>query len=73
MDSKQSLLESKTLTISRLLEISAENTPDPTPHLYDDTFYVAAGFLGVAAVSNMMLRPPDIDKLLEEEERKRKK
>jgi len=47
------------------MEIAAEGTNDPTPHLYDQTFMMAAGFLGVAAVSNQLLKPPNVKKLLE--------
>jgi MFS family permease len=64
MDQKASLIESKTITISRLLEISPQGVSDPTPHLYDTTFFVAAGFIGVAAVCNQMLKAPDIDELM---------
>jgi hypothetical protein len=56
----------QTITISRLLEIAPEGVPDPTPHLYDTTFYVAAGFVGVAAVCNQLLKPPRIEDLLEQ-------
>ncbi|GMH92884.1 hypothetical protein TrVE_jg10841 [Triparma verrucosa] len=64
-DNRESLIESKTLTINKLMEIAAEGTNDPTPHLYDQTFMMAAGFLGVAAVSNQLLKPPNVKKLLE--------
>ncbi|GMH48063.1 hypothetical protein TL16_g00206 [Triparma laevis f. inornata] len=64
LEHKDSLIESKTLTINKLMQISAEGVPDPTPHLYDQTFYMAAGFLGVAAISNQLLKPPNVKKLL---------
>ena len=64
VENAQALVDSKTVTINRLLEISAEGVHDPTPHLYDTTFYVAAGFIGFAAICNQLLVPPDLKELL---------
>ena len=69
LDQAPALIESKTITINRLLEICGEGVLDPTPHLYDNTFYVAAGFMGVAAVCNQLLKPPDINELLKSVEK----
>jgi len=49
------LLSSKTVTISRLLEIAPLGTTDPTPFLYDSTFYTMGGILATAAVSNALI------------------
>lgn len=62
--SAQPLIESKTITIARLMEIAPPNTLDPTPFLYDDTCLIAASLLGAAAISNLLLRPPDVAKIL---------
>lgn len=63
-DNMDSLIESKTLTISRLLEVSDPSTIDPTPTLYDDVFYAGAGFIAAAAVCNQLLKPPNVQELL---------
>ena len=39
----QSLIDAKTLTIARLMDIMPPGTVDPTPTLYDETFMVMAG------------------------------
>ena len=67
----EALLQSKTLTISRLMEIVPPGVPDPTPHLYDTTFFVAAGLLGIAAVCNRLLVPPNVIAILKDSETKK--
>ena len=32
---------------------------DPSPFLYNDALYAAAGLISLAAVSNLMMRPVD--------------
>ena len=58
------LVEAKTLTIEKLLELAPEGTVDPTPFLYDTTCYVAAGLMGIAALSNLAIRPLNLSKEL---------
>lgn len=55
----EALVEAKTVTITRLMEIAPPGTVDPTPFLYNTTMYAMAGFLGVAAVANSMVKPVD--------------
>ncbi len=51
------LIEARTVTISKLMEICPAGTIDPTPSLYNTTMYAMAGLLGVAFVNNMLMRP----------------
>ena len=53
------LVQQKTVTISRLLEICPTGTLDPTPFVFDNTLYVMMGFQGIALLSNFALRPVD--------------
>ena len=53
------LADSNVVTISRLLEICPAGTIDPTPFLYDTTFYSMCGILSVAAVSNALITKVD--------------
>ena len=53
----ESLVEQKTVTISRLMEIAAPGTIDPTSGLYNSTMYLMALLLAVALVSNALMRP----------------
>jgi len=53
------LIEKKTVTIPRLLEIAPPGTLDPSPFLYDTTFYALGGLVGSAAVCNALLRKVD--------------
>ena len=66
----ESLIESKTLTISRLMDLAPPGIADPTCHLYDDVFYVGGGFIFLAAVCNQLLRPPNVQKLLRDDDKK---
>ena len=62
------LADAKTLTIEKPLELAPPNTVDPTPFLYDTTCYVAAGLMSVAALSNLAIRPLNLDKELKKME-----
>jgi len=53
------LLEMKTVTIPRLLELCPPGTVDPTIFLYDGAFYFIGFTLGVAGVSNALIRKVD--------------
>jgi MFS family permease len=55
MGDLQTLVDNKIVTVARLMEICPPGTIDPTPFLYDSTFYSMVGILGVAAVSNAMI------------------
>lgn len=53
----QNLVEAKTVTISKLLEIAPAGTLDPTSSLYNTTMYTMAGLLIIAFFANLMIRP----------------
>ena len=51
------LIEKKTVTLAKLLEIAPPGTLDPTPSLYNSTMYLMAFLLFVALVSNALMKP----------------
>ncbi len=57
----QNLIDAKTLTIEKLMHLAPAGTVDPTPFLYDSTCYVAAGLMSIAALSNLLIRPLDLN------------
>ena len=58
-DQLQNLIDSNTVTISRLMEISPIGTIDPTAGIYTTTMYACSGLLGLALISNAMVGPVD--------------
>ncbi|GBG33808.1 Monocarboxylate transporter 14 [Hondaea fermentalgiana] len=52
------LIESKTVTISRLMDLVPAGVQDPTPFLYDNAIVVLGGFSAAALCTKMMLTPP---------------
>lgn len=66
-DAIQKLVDAKTVTIEKLMELAPPGTLDPTPFLYDTTCYVAAGLMSVAALSNLAIRPLDLAQEIEKE------
>jgi len=63
----EALVEAKTVTIARLLEVLPPGTVDPTPFLYDTTCFAAASLMGCAALTHGFLRPTDLRGLIEKE------
>ena len=59
VDNVDKLIDTNTVTISRLLEIVPPGTPDPTPMLYDSTMYGVAGMLSIALMANAAMKPVD--------------
>ena len=57
VDKLAALVEQKTVTIAKLMEVAPPGTIDPTPGLYNSTMYLMAVLLGVALVSNALMRP----------------
>ena len=51
------LIEKKTVTLAKLLEIAPPGTLDPTPSLYNSTMYLMAFLLFLALVSNALMKP----------------
>lgn len=56
-DQLDALVEAKTVTIAKLMEIAPPGTVDPTPGLYNMTMYLMAGLLGLALLANALMRP----------------
>lgn len=59
VDQLDILIEQKTVTIARLMEILPAGTPDPTSELYNSTMVLMALLLAIALVSNALMRPVD--------------
>nr|XP_040568855.1 LOW QUALITY PROTEIN: oxalate:formate antiporter-like [Lepeophtheirus salmonis] len=53
----QTLIEAKTLTISKLMTIMPAGTVDPSPFIYNNTMYTMAGLVGTGAVLHFMVKP----------------
>jgi MFS family permease len=51
------LVEQRTVTIARLMEIAPAGTVDPTAGLYNSTMYLMAVLLAVALACNALMRP----------------
>ncbi|MCC7122906.1 MAG: OFA family MFS transporter [Gammaproteobacteria bacterium] len=51
------LVDAKTVTIAKLMEIAPAGTIDPTPSLYNTTMYLMAGLLLIALIANALMRP----------------
>lgn len=54
-----SLIEAKTLTISKLMTIMPSGTVDPSPFLYNNTMYTMSALVGVAAMLHFLVKPVD--------------
>jgi hypothetical protein len=65
-DTIQRLIDAKTITIGRLIELMPEGTVDPTPFIYDTTCYAAAGLMGIGLLANLAIRPLDYVKIVDE-------
>ncbi len=53
----QKLVEAKTVTVARLLEIAPAGSVDPTSTLYNTTMYAMAGLLVLAFIANLLVKP----------------
>jgi MFS family permease len=59
IDQLQTLIEAKTVTIAKLMEIVPAGTIDPTPSLYNTTMYLMAVVLFIALLANAFMHPVD--------------
>jgi len=59
LEGAQSLVEAKTLTISKLMTIMPPGTVDPSPFLYNNTMYTMAGLVTTASALHFMVKPVD--------------
>jgi len=57
MDQLNRLIETKTVTIAKLMEVVPADTLDPTPSLYNQTVYLMAALLVIAFLANAFMRP----------------
>ena len=69
-DQAQGLIDAKTLSIAKLMELLPPETlavtTDPTPFIYDTSWQAIAGLVCVSAVSHNMIRPVDLSKYQKE-------
>jgi len=70
LDQLELLIQSKTVTIARLMEIAPPGTVDPTSSVYNTTMYLMAALLFLALLSNAAMRPVHVDHYMEEKEEK---
>jgi len=70
VDQLEQLVEAKTVTIAKLMDIAPQGTVDPTSNLYNATMYLMAALLAIALVSNALMRPVDEKHHMTEEELK---
>ncbi len=59
VDQLEVLVAQNSVTISRLMEIAPAGTTDPTSGLYNSTMVLMAALLGIALVSNALMKPVD--------------
>ncbi len=59
LDQLDVLVEQRTVTIAKLMDIAPAGTVDPTSSIYNTTMYLMAVLLGVALLSNAYMRPVD--------------
>jgi len=53
------LMETKTVTIAKLMELVPLGTMDPSPFLYNTTMYTVAGLCCIAAAGHYTIKPVD--------------
>jgi len=59
IDNFNQLVATKTVTISKLMEIAPAGTYDPSATVYNSTMILMATLLGVALISNYLIGPVD--------------
>lgn len=57
IENLNTLVDAKTVTIAKLMEIAPAGTIDPTPNLYNTTMYLMAVILFIALLSNAFMHP----------------
>ena len=60
VDQLNVLVEAKTVTIAKLMEIAPAGTIDPTPSLYNTTMYLMAVVLMIALIANAFMHPVSV-------------
>ncbi len=59
MDQLPQLVQAKTVTLSKLMDIAPPGTIDPSATVYNSTMYLMAGLLALALLANALVRPVD--------------
>ena len=59
LSAAQHLLETKSLTLSKLVTVLPPDMPDPSPFLYDSTMYTMAGLAACSAILHYYVKPVD--------------
>ncbi|MBC60432.1 MAG: MFS transporter [Gammaproteobacteria bacterium] len=59
IDQLEALVAQNSVTIARLMEIAPAGTTDPTSGIYNSTMVLMAALLGIALISNALMRPVD--------------
>ena len=67
IDQLHLLVEKKTVTIAKLMEIAPPGTIDPTSGLYNTTMFLMAGLLAIALLANALVRPVKDHHLIRDE------
>ena len=57
IENLQQLVEAKTVTLAKLMELAPAGTVDPTSGLYNTTMYTMAALLVVALIVNLLVKP----------------
>lgn len=55
----QALIESKTITITKLLALAPPGTLDPSPYLYNSGMYAIGSLAAVSVVLHHLIKPVD--------------
>lgn len=67
LDQLAMLVQKKTVTITKLMEIAPAGTINPSATLYNTTMFLMAGILVIAMIANALVRPVHEDHHMEEE------
>lgn len=59
VDQLAALVDAKTVTIARLMELAPAGTVDPSATVYNSTMWLMAGLLALALLANLRIRPVD--------------
>lgn len=68
LDQLAVLVQKKTVTIAKLMEIAPAGTINPSATLYNSTMYLMAGILVIALIANALVRPVGEEHHMEEEQ-----
>jgi hypothetical protein len=63
------LIEAKTLTIPKLMQLVPATVQNPMPFIYDTTMYTMAALVGMAVITHGLVKPVDMSKFEVEGER----